>query len=373
MSIGSTIKRLRHESDMTQEQLAELLGLTSAAISGWECDRNAPDISQIPLLSHIFGVSADVLLEIDLSNQEERITEIIVQAFKQTEKEKVDTLRLGLEEFPSSYSLMLELANALNYDDPESRDARLKERVALYEKVRECTKSPYEKNIADGRLCGIYLYQGKRDQALKIAQGVPDFMYSHDVLERMCAQGVEKIHNMHATVHNSFSSLCGDIYAFAMQQPDGKAYFTHEQSVTILEKIPKLYEVFYEDGDYLSWGAIIARAYARMAEHYADMGDAENTLRCVGEALKHAKETDEYYSGLENGAYAISDVWDYPQLPTEKRHTSILAAPEFDYPTTTFWIAVDAESLFDCMKRDFSQKRFDFVREAVTELTKARV
>lgn len=33
MSIGSTIKKLRHEHDMTQEQLAELLNMTSAAIS----------------------------------------------------------------------------------------------------------------------------------------------------------------------------------------------------------------------------------------------------------------------------------------------------------------------------------------------------
>ena len=50
MSIGSTIKRLRREKDITQEQLAEYLGITSRAISQWECDRTAPDISQIPAL-----------------------------------------------------------------------------------------------------------------------------------------------------------------------------------------------------------------------------------------------------------------------------------------------------------------------------------
>ena len=53
MSIGSPIKKLRHEHDMTQERLAEFLNMTPAAISAWECDRNSPDISQIPLLSHI--------------------------------------------------------------------------------------------------------------------------------------------------------------------------------------------------------------------------------------------------------------------------------------------------------------------------------
>ncbi len=66
MSIGSTIKRLRREKDITQEQLAGYLGITSRAISQWECDRTAPDISQLPALCHIFNVSSDVLLGIDI-------------------------------------------------------------------------------------------------------------------------------------------------------------------------------------------------------------------------------------------------------------------------------------------------------------------
>ncbi len=37
-SIGQNIKRLRRERDITQESLAEYLGITSQAVSGWECD-----------------------------------------------------------------------------------------------------------------------------------------------------------------------------------------------------------------------------------------------------------------------------------------------------------------------------------------------
>ena len=44
MSIGERIKELRRQKDMTQEQLAELLGITSAAVSGWECGRNAESL-----------------------------------------------------------------------------------------------------------------------------------------------------------------------------------------------------------------------------------------------------------------------------------------------------------------------------------------
>ena len=57
MTIGSTIRQLRQEQDITQEQLAEALGITSRAVSQWECDRTPPDISQIPALANFFDVT----------------------------------------------------------------------------------------------------------------------------------------------------------------------------------------------------------------------------------------------------------------------------------------------------------------------------
>ncbi|MBQ7932727.1 MAG: helix-turn-helix transcriptional regulator, partial [Clostridia bacterium] len=87
MSIGTIIKKLCRERDMTQEELAGLLNLTPAAVSGWECDRNAQDISQLPLLAHIFSVSADVLLGIDVTAQEEKIESVIARAESLPSKE----------------------------------------------------------------------------------------------------------------------------------------------------------------------------------------------------------------------------------------------------------------------------------------------
>ena len=147
-----------------------------------------------------------------------------------------------------------------------------------------------------------------------------------------------------------------------------KHFFTHEQAIAILEKIPKLYEIFYENKDYLDDGLMIALAYTRMAEHYAEVHDSENTIRCADLAVYHARKTDDYAVGLENGSYGISDVWDYPQLPKDKRHTSILASPEYDYPTTTFWFSLDGETHTDRVKKDFSHERFDFVRDELTKL-----
>ena len=370
MSIGATIKKLRRQHDMTQEQLADLLNLTPAAISGWECDRNAPDISQIPLLSHIFGVSADILLGIDLSLQEEKINKIIVEAGKCNAKEAVGIYRLGLAEFPASYRLMLRLADLLVYEgEPETYDSRCKERIALYERIREGTKDAHLKNHAEGMLCGIYLRQGKREEAVKIAEGVPNFLFSHSDLELMVAQGKDKIYNLHHKIHCDFIAVCSDIFRISTLRVDGKPFFTHKQAITILEKIPKMYEVFYENQDYFLDADQLERAYTHMAEHYAELHDANNAIYCIKLALESAKQVDEYYEGLNNGPYGISETWDYPQMPKEKRQTSILVNPDFEYPTTTVWIDKSGESEVQRLKRDLLHTRFDFIRDEIEKIT----
>ncbi|MBQ8186790.1 MAG: helix-turn-helix domain-containing protein [Clostridia bacterium] len=369
MSIGTIIKKLRRERDMTQEELAGLLNLTPAAVSGWECDRNAPDISQLPMLSHIFGVSADVLLGIDVTAQEEKIEAVIARAESLPSKEAAALYRDALREFPASYRLMLRLADNLDYrNEPETWDARVAEQIALYEKIRETCREPYYKNVADGRLCGIYIRQGKRDEARKIADGVPHFLYPRTSLDRMLAEGMEKIHEMHHGIHGKFADLCDDMYFFSMLKVDGKPFFTHEQAITILEKIPKLHEIYYEDGDFRSTGQILAWSYTRMAEHYAELRDAENALRCIHSAAEHARAMDDYADGL-SGPYGFTDVWDYPQFPAEKRHTSILATPDLGYPTATLWCGTDEEeSSSDQLRRDLTHPRFDFIRDEIAEI-----
>lgn len=61
-SIGTIIMRLRKEHGMTQEQLANALGITFQAVSKWENGVSSPDLSTLPLLADLFGVSVDALL-----------------------------------------------------------------------------------------------------------------------------------------------------------------------------------------------------------------------------------------------------------------------------------------------------------------------
>ena len=65
--LGSTIMKLRKENDLTQEQLAALLGISYQAVSKWETGNSCPDISMLPLLADLFQVSIDTLFGRDTS------------------------------------------------------------------------------------------------------------------------------------------------------------------------------------------------------------------------------------------------------------------------------------------------------------------
>lgn len=62
MTIGKRITALRHEKELKQDQLAEMLNVSPQAVSKWENNQTCPDISLLPRLAEILGVTVDELL-----------------------------------------------------------------------------------------------------------------------------------------------------------------------------------------------------------------------------------------------------------------------------------------------------------------------
>ena len=63
MTIGKRIAFFRKEKGLTQEELASHMGISPQAVSKWENDQTCPDISALPKLARLFGVTVDELLE----------------------------------------------------------------------------------------------------------------------------------------------------------------------------------------------------------------------------------------------------------------------------------------------------------------------
>ncbi len=63
-SVGRNIARLRLSQGMTQERLAQRMGVTPQAVSKWENDLNYPDVAALPALAALLGTSVDSLLTV---------------------------------------------------------------------------------------------------------------------------------------------------------------------------------------------------------------------------------------------------------------------------------------------------------------------
>lgn len=83
-TLGQRIAALRAEKNMKQNELAEKLGVSAQAVSKWENDISCPDISMLPSLAAVLGVSVDVLL-----SGEEQVSEVRL-ASEEEQRKKAD-------------------------------------------------------------------------------------------------------------------------------------------------------------------------------------------------------------------------------------------------------------------------------------------
>ena len=160
-TMGQIIRRLRKERNLTQEELAEQLGVTFQAVSKWENDVGMPDISQVVPIAHVFGVSTDVLFGMFGTNDTEEVWKIVNHA--QTLLSRPLTakslfaeycaVKEGLKIYPNNTILLmhcLETGIALSYpENEELYDAEHAQDI-----YHECIKYAnfvvsYSKNISD--------------------------------------------------------------------------------------------------------------------------------------------------------------------------------------------------------------------------------
>ncbi|MDO4414181.1 MAG: helix-turn-helix domain-containing protein [Erysipelotrichaceae bacterium] len=73
MDLGKKIRQYRFKAGMTQEQLAEKLGIAAQSVSKWETAVTMPDITSLPLLAEIFGISIDDLFDLSTEQRLNRI------------------------------------------------------------------------------------------------------------------------------------------------------------------------------------------------------------------------------------------------------------------------------------------------------------
>ncbi|HDF3130006.1 TPA: helix-turn-helix transcriptional regulator [Clostridioides difficile] len=148
IKIGKVIQRLRKERNLTQEQLAKFIGVSTPAVSKWESGNSYPDIELLPLLADFFNVSIDKLLnyKIDLSEEEvmkiykelesgfarieiDLSTEETKEEFRQDLESVKKLSNMYIEKYPKSYLLKLRICSLYQMYSYKFGKSELNDRV----------------------------------------------------------------------------------------------------------------------------------------------------------------------------------------------------------------------------------------------------
>lgn len=188
LHIGTTILTARRAKGLTQEALAELVGVSAAAVSKWETGASYPDITLLPPLARALGLTVDALLDFHPAPSNEELHQISErlravfdeQGFAAGQQESEAVLR----EYPSCGQLKIMvgglyfhfLSSALSRaDDPEQTSETLIERcLSLFEQGE--AQSETEKEKLGARLLRINTLTmlGRYEQAEALIDSLPD-------------------------------------------------------------------------------------------------------------------------------------------------------------------------------------------------------
>ncbi|MCM1365103.1 MAG: helix-turn-helix domain-containing protein [Faecalibacterium sp.] len=100
MTIAERIQSLRKSRGLSQEELAEQIGVSRQAVSKWESDQSMPDIDKIMAISDFFGVSTDYLLK----GIEPTIAEEPTVGTAEIEPENKSESQVAVDETPTTKS-----------------------------------------------------------------------------------------------------------------------------------------------------------------------------------------------------------------------------------------------------------------------------
>ncbi len=177
-SFNENFKYLRKKNNFTQEKVAELLGVTSQAVSKWETATTYPDISVLPIISKLFGISIDYLLGVDVSERETEIADVLKKADEYGENNEyvnaVQILREASIQYPAHPKIMYRLAWYLTGTIREYPE-NLYESISLLKKILELSDDTELRAKATRDLMYRYSTADDEKTALTYAKKLPSF------------------------------------------------------------------------------------------------------------------------------------------------------------------------------------------------------
>lgn len=319
LDLGQKIRELRRRDGRTQEALAEVIGVTSQAVSRWEANGGYPDMEMIPSIANYFGVSIDELFGYN-NERSKKIDELANKIDRMNAQnsgedinidECISLARNALIEFPGNEKIMLCLASVLynagyvrygeyHLSDDEGYDildtekhrtyAEWKEAISLYEKLLKTMGNGEPRHRVIRELTQLYLNTGEHTRALEIIEAAPDIYGTKEFLKANAVDGKERA-EAYGEALLKIVRACSELMVSAV--------IVNEKNLSAAEKIQSLrgaidiFDTVCTDGHYGSHHAYVARVYTLLSLYLWADDRKDDAFMALDSALLHFRLFDE--------------------------------------------------------------------------------
>lgn len=171
MQIGQVIRKYRKIKDMTQEEMANRLGVTAPAVNKWENGNSMPDITLLSPIARLLGISLDTLLTFQGDLTDNEVNGLIKTLGERLKAEEFDPVfqwaKRQMEQYPDCERLHLYMAAVLNGEciergiTDEKYEGYL---LGIHERLLNSNEESVRTAAADF-LYGFYIRKEQYDQA----------------------------------------------------------------------------------------------------------------------------------------------------------------------------------------------------------------
>lgn len=299
LGIGETIKNMRKEKDITQEELADMLGVSCQSVSRWETGVCYPDMELLPVLSDFFGITVDKLIGVNKAVEQKNVEQYLERFQEAISQGKIyDCIaiaREGVAEYPNNFVLLNKLMYALfvsgdeSGNIPEWKENMKKndsEITALGERIRKYCPDQDIRLEATARLAFNHCEMGRREAGRAVYESLPSYEFCKENQMWWSLSEEEKLPFLRKKLKRDYEFFSSYVWQLA-----DSGCISDEQSVLVMKKLMELEKIVFDnENPPTKWA--IARIPFDLARLYARLGDNQKAIEQLKIAAAGAKAFD---------------------------------------------------------------------------------
>ena len=273
MNIGQKIKELRQENNLTQEELAEELGVSFQAISRWENSTTYPDIIILPIIANMFDVTIDYLLDRESYKKDEELKKIIEQDDELSKygkiKEREKLLLESLKKYPNNWNLksrLLSVYHVQTANDEESDKYYQQKAIELGHNILDKCNIDEYRYSAIQILCFVYDWINQPDKAKQMIENLPNSFVTKDFLSLELIKGSER--NIKCA---EYITTLLELLHFTI----GTMRLSTEDTIKARKKEIEIINTIFDSNDLYWYNTLVSDAYEEIAKMFAELNNKE--------------------------------------------------------------------------------------------------